>query len=87
MSETQFEPSVSDSDRARIEWCIATVREIADLGRAVLGDKYPQAVQVVGTLKRVLEPNIVEPKPALPPRKRATPVRLKMTQFPESENK
>jgi hypothetical protein len=52
-------PSVSESDKERIEWCIATVREIADLGRdKPLGNLYPQAVMVVGTLKRVLEPNI-----------------------------
>jgi len=54
------EPSVSDSDRARIEWCIETVRAIADLGRdKPLGDLYPEAVQVVAALKRVLEPNII----------------------------
>lgn len=52
-------PSVSESDRARIEWCINIVREIADLGRdKPLGDLYPQAVMVSATLKKVLEPNI-----------------------------
>lgn len=59
MSNLPTESSVSDSDRARIEWCIATVREIASLGRDKLGELYPQAVLVEATLKRVLEPNIV----------------------------
>ncbi len=52
-------PSVSESDRARIEWCIVTVRDIADLGRdKPLGDLYPQVVMVIDALNRVLEPNI-----------------------------
>ena len=50
---------LNDSDKARLEWCVAMVREIADLGRdKPLGDLYPQAVQVVAALKRVLEPNV-----------------------------
>lgn len=58
------EPSVSESDAARLEWAILTLREIADLGRnKPLGDLYPQAVSVIAALKRVLEPNLVEPMP------------------------
>ena len=50
---------LNDSDKARIEWCISVLRDIADLGRnQPLGDLYPQAVMVIGTLKRVLDPNI-----------------------------
>ena len=49
---------LTESDRARIEWCVAQIREIADLGRPVLGDKYPLALQGLGALNRVLEPNI-----------------------------
>lgn len=45
----------NESNKARIEWCISTVREIADLGRdKPLSDLYPQAVVVVNALKRVL---------------------------------
>lgn len=52
-------PSLSAPDRARVEWCIATVRQIADQGREKpLGVLYPQAVMVVSTLKLVLQPNI-----------------------------
>lgn len=57
MQRTQ--QSLSESDKARIEWCIKTVREIADLGRdKPLGDLYPEAVAVVAALKMVLAPNI-----------------------------
>jgi hypothetical protein len=48
----------NSSDKLRIEWCSAVVREIADLGRDKLGDLYPQAVKVAATLNRVLEPNV-----------------------------
>ena len=52
-------PSLCSSDRERVEWCVATVRAIADLGRdKPLGDLYPQAVMVCDALKRVLQPNI-----------------------------
>lgn len=57
--EPRETPSLSPIDRSRIEWCIATIREIADLGRdKPLGDLYPQAVMVVSALKVVLQPNI-----------------------------
>lgn len=49
---------ITDSDRARIEWCVAQINDIAALGRPVLGDMYPVTLQVIGALNRVLEPNI-----------------------------
>ncbi len=51
--------NLDDSDKERIKWCIATIREIANLGRdQPLGDLYRDAVTVVTTLKKVLEPNV-----------------------------
>ena len=45
-----------ESDRLKIEWCIKTIREIADLGRDMpLGDLYPEAVLVVSILKQVID--------------------------------
>lgn len=50
---------MNESDRARIEWCIIVMQDIANLGRdKVLGDMYPHTLQVLGALKRVLEPTI-----------------------------
>lgn len=68
------EPSVSKSDAAKLEWAILTLRAVADLGRdKPLGDLYADTLMVIGALKRVLEPNIVnvlnpvEPAPAAEP--------------------
>jgi hypothetical protein len=58
LSQPALYESMSSSDRERIEWCLSTVRDIADLGREKLGDLYPEAVMVCGALNRVLEPNI-----------------------------
>ena len=49
---------LNDSDRARIEFCAAQLREIANLGRPVLGDHYLNTLMIIDTLKKVLEPNI-----------------------------
>lgn len=58
--------SVSSSDRARIEWCIEQVQRIADLKRDKLSELYPVALQVVGALARVLEPNVDDVVAACP---------------------
>lgn len=46
----------TQSDKARIEWCVATLRGMADTGRTGLGEHYPTTLSVLGALKRVLEP-------------------------------
>lgn len=57
--ESEVGQDLNSSDQARIEWCAEAVRQIADLGRdKPLGDLYPLAVQVLGALHRVLEPNV-----------------------------
>lgn len=50
--------SMDHADRCRLEWCVSTLRDMADAGRAQLGIHYPRVVQVLGTLKRMMEPNI-----------------------------
>jgi len=49
---------LNESDRARIEYCVTQLREIANLGRPVLGDYYPETLMIIGALKKVLDPNI-----------------------------
>lgn len=47
------------SDVARLEWCLSTLESVKDIGRdAPLGDRWPDVVMVIGTIKRVLEPNL-----------------------------
>lgn len=49
------------SDTLRIEWSIEVLEDVKALGRdKPLGDKWPDLVMVIGTLKRVLEPNLSE---------------------------
>lgn len=49
------------SDVARLEWCVTTLNRVKDLGRDVpLGDRWPEVVMVISTLKRVLQPNLDE---------------------------
>jgi len=58
MTATNHICQLNDSDRARIEFCVTQLREIADLGRPVLGDHYPTTLMIIGALNKVLEPNI-----------------------------
>lgn len=49
---------MNESDRRRIEFCISTLRDIADLGRdKPLGDLYPAVVMCIDTLKTTLRHN------------------------------
>ncbi|MES2942945.1 MAG: hypothetical protein V4772_08775 [Pseudomonadota bacterium] len=52
----QAVPDVS-SDTLRIDWCVRVLEAIKQGGREKLGDAYPEVLQVIGALKRVLEPN------------------------------
>lgn len=56
----QTEPSVNESDRARIEYVIAVLEKVQKLGRdQPLGDLWSEVVTSKGALKKVLQPNIV----------------------------
>ncbi len=50
----------------RLEWCAATLRDVADRGRAGLGDSYPLILSVLGAVKAVLEVYAATPAPAVP---------------------
>jgi hypothetical protein len=50
---------LSESDTARVEWCISVLEDVKTLGRDnTLGDSWPHVVMVIGALKRVLQPNL-----------------------------
>lgn len=53
-------PSVCESDKVRLEWCITTLQEVVKLGRdKPLGSEYPNVLMVISTIKRVLQPNLL----------------------------
>jgi len=54
------------SDTLRIDWCVRVLEGIKQGGREKLGDAYPEVLQVIGALKRVLEPNIDDGSQAVP---------------------
>lgn len=67
--------NVPTSDELRIDWCVRTLEGVKEGGRAQLGAAYPEILQVIGALRRVLEPGldsgpeegeIVAPPPAAP---------------------
>ncbi len=60
-------PSVCESDRERLLYCIRVVRAIADLGREnPLGSLYPETLTVIGAINQVLAPNIEPPQQPAP---------------------
>lgn len=46
------------SDMLRIDWCVRMLEGIKEGGREKLGDAYPDIIQIVGALKRVMEPSL-----------------------------
>lgn len=49
------------SDVARLEWCILALESVKNLGRnSPLGNRWADVVVVIGTIKNVLKPNLVD---------------------------
>lgn len=43
-------------DELRLDWCVRTLERVKSGGRAVLGDAYPEFLQVIDALRHVMEP-------------------------------